>query len=217
MQSYKHPGDMLPLLAPYDRLSGQGAKVGAIFGVASDDVLSGVSQYFATEGVHELAKTSAQAWAVGDKIYWDDSNKRCDSDSAVGMLIGYCTQIAANPSSVGQLKLLGRASDMSEGAQAAIVALTDSTGASGSHDDTLADGLTAVAPAAYSAHAAGGVTVTSNAATDLDTTAAAVANLRGVVAALVTDVTVQNQNCSDLAQKVNEILARLVAAGVIDA
>jgi hypothetical protein len=43
----------------------------------------------------------------------------------------------------------------------------------------------AVAPAAYSAHASGAVTVTSNAATDLDTTAAALAALRAEVAAIV--------------------------------
>jgi predicted RecA/RadA family phage recombinase len=93
-------------------------------------------------------------------------------------------------------------------AQAAISAtLTDSTGDSGTHDDTLADGLTSVAPAAYSAHASGAVAVTSNAATDLDTTAAAVANLRSVVATLVTDVTVQNQNDSDMAQKIIELVA----------
>lgn len=43
----------------------------------------------------------------------------------------------------------------------------------------------ASAPTAYSAHASGSTPVTSNAATDLDTTAAALATLRGEVAALV--------------------------------
>lgn len=113
------------------------------------------------------------------------------------------------------------------GPAAAVVELTDSTGDSGTHDDTLADGLTATAPAAttaYTAHASGAVAVTSNAATDLDTTAAAlatlvleVAALEAVIAALVTDVTVQNQNDSDMAQKINEILASLVAADFMEA
>lgn len=40
-------------------------------------------------------------------------------------------------------------------------------------------------PTAYTAHASGGVTVTSNAATDLDTTAAALKTLRDEVATLV--------------------------------
>lgn len=109
--------------------------------------------------------------------------------------------------------------------QGAIVSLTDSTGDSGTHNDTLADGLTATAPAAitdYTAHASGGTTVTSNAATDLDTTAAALATLvdevtalRATVASCVTDLAVQNQNDSDMAQKILEILAALRGAGII--
>ena len=43
----------------------------------------------------------------------------------------------------------------------------------------------AATPTAYSAHASGSTPVTSNAATDLDTTAAALATLRNEVAALV--------------------------------
>lgn len=128
MNSYKQPGDILTLAAPYDRTSGQGAKVGAIFGVAAYDVLSGADGEFKTEGVFSLAKTSAQAWSVGDRIYWDDSNKRCDTDSTVGMLIGYATSAAANPSSTGEVKLLGGAPDMLEGRQAAIADLTAITG-----------------------------------------------------------------------------------------
>ena len=57
----------------------------------------------------------------------------------------------------------------------------------------------ASAPTAYSAHASGATAVTSNAATDLDTTAAALATLRGEVATLTT--------------KFNAVLASLEAAG----
>lgn len=60
----------------------------------------------------------------------------------------------------------------------------------------------ASAPTAYSAHSSGATPVTSNAATDLDTTAAALATLTGEVATLTT--------------KVNSLLASLRAAHVID-
>ena len=57
------------------------------------------------------------------------------------------------------------------------------------------------APTAYTAHASGAVAVTSNAATDLDTTAAALATL-------VTEVTaVEN--------KLNALLAKLRTHGII--
>lgn len=86
---------------------------------------------------------------------------------------------------------------------------TDST-----PDNTVAaaGGTIVAAPTAYSAHSSGGTTVTSNAATDLDTTAAALATLRGEVAALVTALNARfviiDSNISDCAAKINEILAR---------
>lgn len=227
MQNYIQPGETLTLVAPYDRLSGEGALVGAVFGVAVSDVLNTVEGQFLTKGVFTLAKTSAQSWAQGDKIYWDNSNKRCDNVSTVGQLIGVALEIAANPTSTGVVKLNESVPSASEGPQGAIVTLTDSTGASGTHDDTLADALNSSAPAAisaYSAHASGAVAVTSNAATDLDTTAAALATavseltaLRATVATMQSDAVILNQNTSDLAQKVIQILAALVAAGTIAA
>lgn len=225
--NFVQEGRTLDLLAPYDRTTGQGFQVGSIFAVALGTALSGAAIRGKVDGIWTLAKLSTDEWAVGDKVYWDNSNKRCDTDSTVGMLIGVAYAAAANPSSTGQVRLNGVAPATSEGPQAAIVALTDSTGVSGSHDDTIADGLTATAPASiteYTPHASGGTTVTSNAATDLDTTAAAlntlvdeVQALQVTVAACVTDLAVQNQNDSDLAQKILEIRTALINAGIISA
>lgn len=122
--NYKAPGKTITLAAPYDRTSGQGAQVGSIFGVALQTVLSGVDGEFKTDGVWELAKTSAQAWTQGQKIYWDNSNKRCDSDSTLGQLIGVATVAAANPSSTGYVRLNGVAPATAEGPQAAIASFT---------------------------------------------------------------------------------------------
>lgn len=100
-------GRILTLAAPYDRSAGQGAMIGSIFGVALEDVDSGDEAAFQTEEVHELAKTSAQAWTAGQKIYWDNTNKRCDSDPAIGPQIGAAEEAADNPSSTGIVKLNG--------------------------------------------------------------------------------------------------------------
>ena len=78
--------------------------------------------------------------------------------------------------------------------------ITDRTGVHGSHNDTVA---AFVALTNYSAHSSGGTTVTSNAATDLDTTAAALATLENECTAAFGVV---NQNVSDLAQKIIEIV-----------
>ncbi|MEI6358665.1 MAG: capsid cement protein, partial [Verrucomicrobiota bacterium] len=128
-KNYVQPGKVLTLTAPYDRLAaGLGAQVGSLFGVALGIVLSGAAGEFATEGVWTLAKTSAQAWTVGQKIYWDNSNKRCDSDSTVGQLIGVATAVAANPSSTGDVRLNESVPSTLEGPQAAEANLTDNSG-----------------------------------------------------------------------------------------
>jgi len=97
------------------------------------------------------------------------------------------------------------------GDQTAIASLTENAGAIGGTNDGDLPSLTPTAvttaaltatnpaaPTAYSAHASGSTPVTSNAATDLDTTAAALATLRGEVAtyetaisALIVDVAAQ--------------------------
>lgn len=128
MNNYKQQGHTLTLTAPYLRTSGEGALIGSIFGIATGDVASGAAGEFQTVGVFELAKTSAQAWTEGQKIYWDDTNKRCDNDGTVGQLIGAATAAADNPSSTGYVKLNGSVPSGSEGPQGAVADLTDSSG-----------------------------------------------------------------------------------------
>lgn len=107
MINYIQEGEHLTLAAPYNRLSGEGALVGSIFGVACTDVDSGDDGEFAVEGVFSLKKTSAQAWTVGVAIYWDDSNKECTTTSSGNTKIGVATEAAANPSSTGKVRLNG--------------------------------------------------------------------------------------------------------------
>ncbi len=126
--AYYGEGRTLTLAAPYDVTSGAGAKVGAHFGVAKETLASGASGEFETQGEFNLTKVGSQAWAVGELVYWDNSNKRCTTDSAAGMLIGACTVACGSGAGVtsGTLKLSGLP-DLAEGAQANIAALTFGT------------------------------------------------------------------------------------------
>jgi len=107
MKNYIMDGEALELTAPYNVASGGGALVGSIFGVAKSDVLSGALGVFQLTGVIELAKTSAQAWTVGVLIYWDDTNKVATSTASTHKLIGVAAAAAANPSSIGWVRLNG--------------------------------------------------------------------------------------------------------------
>jgi len=105
MKNFVHPGEYVPVAAPYDVASGAGALVGSIFGVATVGVLSGATVELALTGVFDLKKTSAQAWTVGARIYWDDTNKECTTTASTHKLIGVAVAVADNPSATGRVRL----------------------------------------------------------------------------------------------------------------
>jgi len=109
MKSFIQEGDILSVTAPYDVVSGAGALVGSIFGVAGASALSGAAVELKLEGVFDLAKVSAQAWTQGVKIYWDNATKLATTTAAAGAnaLIGVATQAATNPSATGRVLLVG--------------------------------------------------------------------------------------------------------------
>lgn len=222
--NYVQEGDVLDLAAPYDVASGAGAQIGSVFGVALLALLSGVVGPFARSGVFDLTALSTATGAQGAKAYWDNGNKRVDTDPTVGMLIGALSVAKLNGETTARVAVNCCVPSTAEGPQGAIGALTDNTGGSGTHDDTLADGLTATAPAAITAYAA--VANMTNPVTKAEGEAVSaalatlrdeVAALREVVAACVTDLGVQNQNDSDVAQKILEIRTALIAAGILAA
>ncbi|MFA7278633.1 MAG: DUF2190 family protein [Sterolibacterium sp.] len=242
MQNFVQEGNILTLTAPYTRTAGQAALIGAIFCVACNDVTSGASGEFARTGVYDLTALSTATGAMGAKAYWDDSNKRIDTDSTIGMLVGTLVTAKTNGQTTARVVLNGCAPSTAEGAQGAIVALTDNTGGSGTHDDTLADGLTVAAfaggtftgavdgtvediAAAAGACAGNAEPSAANVDTAIATAVAPIvtgtnlqlAEIKAKVDALITDVTVQNQNDSDLAQKILEIRTALIAAGILTA
>ncbi len=77
--NYVQEGETLTLLAPYDVSAGAGMKVGALFGVAlgDGDFSDGDAVETAMEGVWDILAITADTYAVGAKVYWDDSAKKC--------------------------------------------------------------------------------------------------------------------------------------------
>lgn len=106
MKNFVQPGDTVNVTAPATVASGAGVLVGAVFGIAAFDAASGASVEIATEGVFDIAKVSAQAWAAGDKIYWDNSAKLATTVAGGNTPIGVALATAANPTSTGRLLLV---------------------------------------------------------------------------------------------------------------
>jgi predicted RecA/RadA family phage recombinase len=100
MKNYVQPGRTITLVAPYAVASGDGLLVGAIFGVAT--AAAAVDELVEAHlvGVFDLKKVASQAWSVGDKVYWDNTNKEVTKTASTNTLIG--AAIAAVGSTAGE-------------------------------------------------------------------------------------------------------------------
>lgn len=106
MKNFIQPGDVLELAPGADVASGVGYLFGtSLFGVATDDVASGVVGSFAVRGVVEIGKTSALAIAVGDRLFWDATNKVVNKTATAQQCVGIAVEAAANPSSTVKMRL----------------------------------------------------------------------------------------------------------------
>lgn len=88
-----------------DVASGDGVVAGSLFGVAQTDIAVGDSGELALTGVWELPKVSAQAWTVGQRIYWDAAAGNATTAASSNKLIGVAIEAAANPSATGKVRL----------------------------------------------------------------------------------------------------------------
>lgn len=109
MKNYVHDGAALDLTAPYAVSSGGGFKIGDIVAIAASDAASAASVVGYVRGVYDVTAEGAgsgQAWAVGDKIYWDDTNKRFTKTSTSNTLAGYAVLAKLTADVVGRLSLI---------------------------------------------------------------------------------------------------------------
>jgi predicted RecA/RadA family phage recombinase len=88
MKNFVQPGNTITLAAPAAVTSGSGILVGAIFGIAAHDAASGEPVETVTAGVFDLNKVGSEAWSVGDKVYWDNTDKRATKVATDNTLIG---------------------------------------------------------------------------------------------------------------------------------
>lgn len=107
MKNFIQAGLNVTVLAVAAVASGAGVLVGSLFGVASGTAAIGEEVVLVRQGVFTLPKVSIEPWAVGAKIYWDDTAKLCTTVSLGNTLIGMAHAIAANPTATGEVLLPG--------------------------------------------------------------------------------------------------------------
>ena len=109
MKNFVAVGNILTLPAPAALTSGQGALIGSIFGVAQKDASNGEDVAILVTGVFELPKAASQAWAVGAKVYWDNTAKVCTTTVGTNTLIGVAVKAVGGTAgeTIGQARLNG--------------------------------------------------------------------------------------------------------------
>ena len=105
-KTYIQPGHTLTVAAPTGgALSGIGVLIGTLFGIAQYDAAEGADVEILTEGVVEIGKTSALAIDVGDRLFWDATNKVVNKTATAQVCVGVAVSAAANPSGTVKMKL----------------------------------------------------------------------------------------------------------------
>lgn len=100
-------GDVLDLDPGATVASGTGRLFGAaLFGIAAVDAVSGTASSFIVRGVVTIAKTSALAISVGDRLFWDATNSVVNKTSTAQQQVGIAVEAAANPSSTVKMLMM---------------------------------------------------------------------------------------------------------------
>lgn len=107
MKNYIQAGENITVTAEAAAISGDGVKVGTLFGIASSDAEIGDPLVLVTEGVFEMPKVATDDIAVGAAVYWRSSDGLVTTTATSNTKVGVAIMAAGNPSSTVRVRLNG--------------------------------------------------------------------------------------------------------------
>jgi len=111
MKTQIDSGDVIDITAPSGgTTSGVGVLLTKLFGIAVTTQLVGETASIVTRGTFDHTAEGAgsgQAWAVGDIVYWDDTNKRLTKTSSGNTRVGVAVAVKLTAATTGRLRLDG--------------------------------------------------------------------------------------------------------------
>ena len=118
MKNYICTGERIVVTAPSGGLTaGQGYLIGSKVGVVVSGGVEGDSVTVMTEGVFELTKATG-AVSIGQKLYWDDTNKVITTVATGNTYMGYAFKAALSGDATGFVNIV----DNNIGGQCTLVA-----------------------------------------------------------------------------------------------
>lgn len=106
MQNYVQKGEVITMTPTAGNVAaGQGLLVGTLFGVATANVAQNTPGEFITEGVVDIAKTSALEITAGSRVFWVPGSSVVNTTSAGQVCVGVAIATAPNPSPTVRIKL----------------------------------------------------------------------------------------------------------------
>ena len=86
--------------------SGVGVKIGSMIAIAALTAAAGDTTVGHTQGVFDHASDTGAAWAFGDLLYWDDTNKVFTKTSSGNTKAGYAAAAKTSGATTGRIKLV---------------------------------------------------------------------------------------------------------------
>jgi predicted RecA/RadA family phage recombinase len=107
MKNYIQPGDVLELPVPTGGcVSGSPYLIGSMFVVAVVSAPEGDMAAFRRVGVYSLPKTTGEAWAVGNPLYFDPATSKLTKTAGALKAVAQAVAVHQNAETVGKAVLV---------------------------------------------------------------------------------------------------------------
>ena len=105
MRNYIQKGENLTIPAPTAVASGDVLVIGDLHGIVAGDAAEDEPCDLVVVGVFSIPKVGANSFGIGDKVYWDATNKLATSTATDNTRLGTCVKVAVSGSAAVEVKL----------------------------------------------------------------------------------------------------------------
>lgn len=106
MRNFVQLGEVVTISAPAGGVnSGDPVLISALFGVATKSAPAGSPVELSMEGVFDLPKHSGDAFVIGDKVYFDATNKVVTSTAAGHAWVAVALAAAVGSATLARVRL----------------------------------------------------------------------------------------------------------------